>query len=246
MVAGGYDISAPWIAAAVAALRWSWDQTEELSQLAVAAHLPETVFHIDSQNSLTVKALPSGRSSTQQHLRNLLTSADDGLLRHADIDCQVSQLEWRPTDATSCLAGVTGQPPPGQWLLRLTYQAGYFAAALLECDAATGCGDSAAEVLRDLLDVEADRVRKITTDSLFRAGEDGPAFIRVRCESQRREPCLEFVDAVTNLVIQCKVPGCQLTESLPSCQLQTSQICCHVPRGAIAVSVDTRPAKEWR
>ncbi len=247
VVAGCYDLAAPMVATAVSALQWSWDSTDKLAQLALAAHLPQIFVDMDQNNRLAIHPQPAVNLDTEQ-LRQLLleTAETDGCLRHADVDGKISEFELqKESPDTFGVTGVHGLAASGEWLLRLTYQQGYFAEALFECrDVATE--EKAASELQALLAIEKEVHRTVQLDLLSTEKNHAPTLIRLRCQSPDREPCVDFVSEVSSFSLQAGIPGCELTGSPPSWQPKLSQLCCPVPRDAIAVSVDTRPAKEWR
>ncbi len=247
VVAGCYDLAAPMIATAVSALRWSWDQVDKLAELAVAAHLPETVVEINQNSRLTVRAQASTEIDTYQLRWRLLETADDeGWFRHADVGCQIRKFELQEQSPDAyTITDVNGFAASGDWMLRIAYQDGYAAEALFQYDD-TEINDNTAGMLRACLVPAEVEGRTVQFDLLSSKENRGSAIIRVRCQSQEREPCEAFVREIINVAVQSRIPGYELAGTLPSCQPQIASWNCPVPREAIAVSVDTRPAKEWR
>ena len=251
VIAGCYDHAAPAIASGMSMHNLSWDRVDDVSQLAVAAHLTETLLEFDVSAGTTIWA-KQGEKLDGQHLdqRLINTTDDEGIIRHADVDCQLGQLELRETSPmTYCLKGIAGRANSGDWPLRLTFAAGYAAEALFECqediDAAL-----VSDQLRALLKVEENPQRAIRLDALrtpdSETNSEEVRLIRVRCQSREREPSVEFVNEINTLVLQSRISGCELTGLPPAWKSETSQFRCFIPRDAIAVSVDTRAAKEWR
>ncbi len=151
----------------------------------------------------------------------------------AGVDVEMGPLRQRLLEAEG-----DSHATSDKWLLRVAYQDGYCAEALLECrDVSTG--EKAASELQAL-------IATAQLDLLSPQEGDGPSLLRLRFSSQKEKPCLDFVSEVTRFSLQSKVPGCELTGTRPSCQPKRAEFCCPVPRDAIVVSVDTRPAKEWR
>jgi len=246
VVAGCYDLSAPAIATAVIALGWSWEQVDDLAQLAVAAHLPQTLIDIDPVSGLTVQATSGEMLDPQEMLSTILLAAsNDGLIRQADVSCQIGPFDLQQkSPGLFCVCGVTGHSTADEWMVRLTYQTGFCAEGLLVCpDAETG--KKAADLLHQLLDVENDERRTVKIDRMLLADSAASRLVLVRCQSSEREPCVEFVNALTSFPAQSKLHGCRFHCS-PSWQPEITQLRCPISRDAIAVSVDTRPAKEWR
>ena len=249
VVAGCYDLAAPAIATAVSALGWSWEQVDELAELAVAASLPETLIEIDSVNGLTVQAY-SGEALDLLDIRGtiLLAASNDGMIRHADVSSQIKHFDLQPKSPNLFrVGGVTGHSTDGEWLLRLTYQSGYCAEGLLSCPDAES-GKKAADQLHQLLDVENTKRRTVQIIPMLFTDSAAPSLIALRCQSLEREPCVEFVNTLTSPTVQSKLHGChfRFAGDSPSWQPEITQLRCPVPRNAIAISVDTRPAKEWR
>jgi|GEM_PF-5988544 len=246
VVAGGYDSAAPAIATAVSSLGLPWEQVDLFSHIAIATHLPQVLIELDSPSELTIKAYHGQSLDPAKLVRQLSESSSQGHFWHADVDCQLDKLELHPQETGSFrLAGIRSQASRQEWLLRITYQAGFVAEVLLTCsDAATV--QKTADQLRGLLQVQHSEQRAIEIDSLHSTGEAELGLIRLHCESQQQQPCVDLIDEVTQAILQAELPGCELHTTPPSCQIKTSQIDCPVPREAIDVSVDTRPAKEWR
>ncbi len=247
VVAGCYDLAAPMIATAVSTLQWTWEQTDELAQLAVAAYLPQAVVDMDPRGGLTIRTQPGTEINAQLLRQRLLETTDDnGYLRHADVRCQVSDFEFQQKMPDAYyVAGIQGLATSGEWLLRISYQDGYYAEALFACRD-TEAEKNTASMLRAVLDIGQKEHRCVKIDLLTTNESDAPTLIRVLCQSPKSEPCEAFVREVVNFSVQSRVPGCPLVGSFPSGQPKISQLCCPVPRDAIGVSVDTRPAKEWR
>ncbi len=247
VVVGCYDLAAPMIAAAVSDLGWSWNATKEMAQLAVAAHLPQAIIDIEQNSGVTIRAL-AGTGLDVRHFRRLLleTADEDSCLRHADVGCHVSECKFEESSPEGFrVASVNGLAPSGEWLLRLTYPDGDFSETFFECrDKETG--ERAAGMLQALLRPEEEDYRTVQIDLFSSNNSDAQTLIRVCCQSQEREPCMAFVSEVTNFSLQSKVLGCELTGSSPRLEPKFSQIYCPVPREAIAVSVDTRLAVEWK
>jgi len=247
VVVGSYDLAAPMIAAAVSAFQWPWDPTDVLAQLAVAAHWPQVLIEIGPHAELTIEAPPGTHLDVAQLRQKVLEAADpNGRLRHADIHCQVSALELEESSPGKfCAAGVEGLETSEEWLLQLTYRDGFFSEAQFEClDVAAG--ENAVDLLQDLLKLDNKKCPAVQIDLLSANENDAHALLRVCCRSQDRARCAKFDSEVANLSLQSVMPNCQLIGSLPRWQSKFSQITCPVPREAIAVSVDTRPAKDWR
>ncbi len=247
VVAGCYDLAAPMIAAAVSALQWSWEQLDQLAPLATVAHLPQSLIDIDQNTEQTIQAQPNTDFDAALFRQKILDVADDqGFIRHADIHCQVGDLEFQESSLGRYrVAGVAGLATSGEWWLRLTYQDGYSAEAQFECRDVEAA-ESAVQMLQSLLNPKDKNCRKVQIDLLSTQGSEAQAMVRVRCCSQDRKLCVEFDNELINFSLQSNLPGCELTGSSPRWQAKHAQFCCPVPRDAITVSVDTRPAKEWR
>lgn len=259
VVAGCYDFAAPLIATAVNSEYATWETTERLAQLAVAARYPETVVIIESSDS----------SGLNIELRNE-SKADNGELLNANIvepaNCRDSQMRHADVQYTANDNAVVGEPHPttvpppveasdpgDKWLLKVTYVAGYVAEANLLFNDPTVAKKAFESLHRLTSRLNALAGARLETCS-FQAQRDQSAeadppettIVRVHYESDQLWPCETFVETIKNYIQQRQHVPALFASQMPMTLARTAEFCCEVPRDAIAVSVDTRPAHEWR
>jgi len=250
VVAGSYDLAAPFLAAGANNFSWSWDHFDALAGAAIAARLGPLPTVIELHND--------GSSTLETSSHDQFTATGGGSFHHADVQCDFSALRVDSTNYGQLrIAGALGSLSSGQWSLPLIYDAGYCSTVFFELEG-SGANELACPTIEDLRVLfnseEADR--RITIQPLqsvdAKLGEDacGPnargIFVRVHCCSLRQEPCEQFVREIANFSVRRQSAGLRLSESRPVVQLQTEVWWTQVPREAIDVSVDTRPAKQWK
>jgi len=246
VVCGCYDEAAPAVAAATSRLAWSWDRVNDLATVAAAVHLPHQMIEVDRDGSVVLTPEVDDPLDVRQLRDWLFRSADsDDSIYRADVHCKIADFEAiRAATGLIQLAGITGDSATGDWRLRLTYRTGFRAEALFECP--DSMAERTVKTLQALLDRPADRAVVMQLDRLRAIGENGSVLVRVCCCSQRRAACDAWVRNVLNFSLDCEARGCALAGSLPVVLQVTEQIWCPIPREAIAVAVETRPAREWR
>jgi len=249
VVAGCYDPAAPLIAAGVHHFRWNWDRFDALAGAAVAAQLGgwPKVLELHNDGSATLETSSEGKPF----------SFAGNLLQHADVCCETAALQFEPTDYGPWrVTGASGSRPSGQWPLALIYAAGYRSTVLFELigPEADELAGPTIEALHTLLDREKEQQR-ITIRRLQTVdGQTGEGsaqsnyksvYVHVCCSSQQRAPGEEFVRAIANFSVRRRNTGLRVSGPWPEVQLQTARWWTEVPREAITVSVDTRPAQHW-
>ena len=126
VVAGCYDPAAPFVAAAKAELPIVWDDYDALARVAVAAHaalLAPAIAELLAPDQLSLESLTPELLDADGLVRQLNELATSGhLLRHADVDCDISSLALRPAEFGGLtVTGVAGRKPAGSWRVRLTF-----------------------------------------------------------------------------------------------------------------------------
>lgn len=129
VVAGCYDPTAPFIAAAKSELALAWEDCDTLARVAVAAHaalVGQTIAEILAPEQLTLETLGAEQPDPEGLVGQLSGLATDGhLLRHADVDCDISSLALSPKEfGRLAISGVSGREPTGTWRVRLTFATG--------------------------------------------------------------------------------------------------------------------------
>ena len=239
VVAGCYDSAAPALGSAVSLLQWSWDQADTLAQVATIANFAGQVagqiFEVDQAGKVSLASLPVG---SEVEKRTFLKKASRPFLR----------------------TGTTDYSATGEWLLRLSYEAGFFSEALFECR-----GESAA-ILTPKLQESLRASNRLGSEVQFTTLQHSPPtesfLLRATCYSQNPRVCDKFVGDVAQVSVHFQknhppsprsrspqVPqsdGPRLVGTPPRVLRVVEPIWCPVPRDAITVSVDTRVAKEWK
>jgi len=249
VVAGCYDGAAPVIAAATSATPLAWDHTDTLAQLAGAARCQQTIVEFDEEMHLELYPQPGSQVRLDQMESQITESTSpEGTVKHADVHYEESHCEFAGvSEGNHSSQQIMGQPPTGQWLLRVTYVAEHFAETVWEIDNSTKTKPTSLMCSRlksQLGYGEEDPSLEIHFMEPIYA--EIPSIIRARFRSPERKRCEEFVDVVKNYVARAEQPRGTWVGTLPTVRSQLAQFCCEVPREAITVSVDTRPAKEWR
>lgn len=237
VVVGSYDSAAPVLGAAVNFLPLSWDDSDLLAPIATAANLAGVIVDVEHEGNVLLSPQAGTTIDPAQLCRCLQeSSGTTSQLMQADICCEIENLKLsEKVSGKFKIAGVTGQAAAGQWLLRLTYDAGYFSEVLFEC-----CSTFWEKKFRQSLakDVQFETLRNPQQPDRF--------FLRVTCRSNQQSVCEQFVRDVARLSVQFSLHRDSPLASVPSRVFRKVESCwCPVPRDAISVSVDTRPAKEW-
>jgi len=243
VIAGCYDATAPLLATASAALGWQWDEYNKLAELAVAVQVPDTVLEPESGQGLTLHGYEQKCLDGKQLARELLANVET---RRADVHCHVEGFELlsQPHQGYR-IAGVSGQSAQGRWLLRLNVQSGYLAEGRFTCTDIEA-GERAIAQLTQIFRMDDQSARVVELDLMRSCASDEATQLLVTCRSAVLEPCVELVEQLKATSMQLRLYGCKLTGVEPSWQAEVRQLQCYIPREAVAVSVDTRPAKEWR
>ena len=248
VVAGCYDEAAPVLAAATSATGLTWDRTDKLAQLAIAARCQQSVVEIDDMANLEMYGHPIIASRTHSPESQVLESTRaDGLIHHADVRYQASDCEFYWLNRrVEHPPRIKGQPSTGNWLLRIAYIAEYFAEAYWEFDESENKqADRTFATLREFLNCDGSG-QPLQLDLMRPKYEEFPSMIRARYRSQDQASCENFVRAVNRYVARTRWSRGPSLGAPPQILCRAAQFCCDVPRDAIAISVDTRPAKEWR
>jgi hypothetical protein len=126
VVAGCYDLAAPFIAAANSSCSIVWDDYDAWARLAVASRatsLSPKIAELVEPSQLTLAPLRSRRVDPENLAEQIQELAAPGqMLRHADVDCDVASLAFCPAEfGRFAIDGVAGRAPVGTWRVRLTY-----------------------------------------------------------------------------------------------------------------------------
>lgn len=246
IISGCYDTTAPLIATAANSTSLNWQQFDKIAQLAVASQLDQTIVSIDEQLNIDLSPQPAS-DQIEQYPAHSVNTHNTQLTRYADVCVQTLPPSQQTTNhQTPTSIPVSGEAPTGNWLLRATYVKEYFAEALWRFDRSTTSlsPELVAEKLLESINLDKNQ-STIESNVLSSNADPNNKFLRVRCRSQEHKQCDNFVNAVKNFAAATHDAVGPWINALPSVQCLLADFCCEVPRDAIAVSVDTRPAKEW-
>jgi hypothetical protein len=273
IVAGCYDGAAPTLAAAVAAFGWSWKQLDVLGAAAGAARaaiwphqhawdglasggsLSSTHRHsrvqLDSDGTFTVDLAHPVSDNDAHRLREWLQAGKprDPSHLHADVrfdakDAAVACSGTQQLRASAC----TGAKSDDRWRLDVLYQAGFLAEAMVEFAPGTPAAlrRQVAEAFRSHFVNAEDEHSLVTAQEL--ASPDGDAaaasWLHLACRCKIRQPCAEFVDHISRFA-NANPTIARLPAGRPLVQVECGLWPARVPRGAVDIAVDTRPAREW-
>ena len=258
LIAGCYDVSAPFIAAAISATPLSWTRTDRLAQLANVARWQNAVVEYDHDENLKMVKQPdlvSGNCEIPTPTQE--PAASDNRIEHADVSYQTSSPDAvRYTEGAIHPPSIQGEAPSEYWKLKVTYLANYFAESIWEMD-----NNIERDTVRDLFHTVRSQLGYGHDDSSLEVQLLGPAdatlqhdahptatpqMISLRYRHPDRMECEGFVRAVKNYIARYRMHCGTTHVSLSAVQWETAQLCCRVPREAVTVSVDTRPAQDWR
>ena len=122
VVAGSYDVTAPFVAAAVVGHELDWNNAEFLASVAVSSMLSgETASTVEISDKLAVCLVNSSRTLSAADPGELLAPIRaQGETPCADVVCNLSELRLVPDEFQSTrIEGVAGTHPTGNWRVRL-------------------------------------------------------------------------------------------------------------------------------
>jgi hypothetical protein len=216
VVTGAYDRAAPLLAAAVAGGAVTWHDHDTLAALAVASE----------QDGSVIEWSNTGVEVGEQ----FITPNDSN---YADVVADSSKLTLNATPrGTWLVSGVTGRTADSMWNLRITLDAGFRAAVLIE---------GAADAVRDFCD-QSFSIDNFTVEEFVLAGRKGPSLSRVCLHGQSLRQCQQQLELLESWATQS---GRGLGEPASSIQRLTESVTVRIPADQITLSVDTRPAREW-
>lgn len=273
IVAGCYDGAAPAIAAATRACQWSWKQVHHLACAAAAARaaiwphrhacqslaasgvLPTANLHphieVDADGGFTVDV---AHAVDHYDAEQLLTWLQAGKVRdpahlHADVtfDARAAAVE-RTGPSQLRVTGCTGVKADDHWRVEVLYQAGFVAETMVEFSPGAGAAlrRQIAEAFRAHFVNEDDERSLVTVQELAPAegGVDSASWLHLGCRSKLRRPCADFAEQVARFAAANR-GTVRLPAGRPAVQAECGLWPTRVPRTAIDIAIDTRPAKEW-
>jgi hypothetical protein len=273
IVAGCYDGAAPAIASAARSFDWSWKQTNHVASAAAAARaaiwphrhacqalastgaLPATHLHpriaIESDGRFTVDVAHPADQADAEHLLAWLQAGKprDPAHLHADVSFDASQANIERTGPSQFrVSGCMGTKADDYWRVEVLYQAGFIAETMVEFAAGAGAAlrGQIAEAFRSHFVNEADERSLVTVQELAPAdgGAESASWLHLACRSKHRRPCADFAEHVSRFAVAN--PGAvRLPAGRPTVQVECGVWPTRIPRTAIDIAVDTRPAREW-
>lgn len=216
VMTGAYDRASPLLAAAVAGGTARWHDYDLLAALALASERSGSLIEChDALVEVTEKFIAPCES------------------RYADVCVDSSRLALKDTQrGTWQVAGVVGSAADSSWNLQVTLDAGFRAAVLIEGEAVSVhdfCGstfpDSAVKVHEF---VPTDREQQPLTRVLLL----GETFLQ----------CRERLELLESWAVEM---GRKMPEPTASIERLTETRTIRIPADQVALSVDTRPAREW-
>lgn len=272
VVAGCYDGAAPTIAAAVSAFQWPWKGHAALAGAAAAAraaiwpHLhageglalagvaPRTHRHprveLGEDGAFTVDLSSPVDDADARRLLEWLQAGKprDPSHLHADVRFDAAAAEVTRTGPTQLrVAGCTGAKTDEYWRVEVLFQAGFLAEAMVEFAPGTAAAlrRQVAEAFRSHF-VNADDEHSLVTVQELAAADGGSAasWLHLACRSKVRLPCVEFADHISRFA-NANPAVARLPAGRPLVQVECGLWPARVPRSAIDIAIDTRPAREW-
>jgi hypothetical protein len=273
IIAGSYDGAAPVMAAGAAEFGWEWSDHDLLAGACAASQAVlapvgwgEFDFDLPSAQWLAPRGelapdgsclLRWGNPLDQEEARRVEDwlrgsgGPTPGSAR-SDVVCDFGTTRCVPQASADCqLQGATGSAGKGQWDLEILYQAGFSAVAVIGVEArGSASTENVSAALQARLTAGKDvrthvAVRPLWSPSTAGSSADSLSWLHAECHSAGRQGCAEFVEAVQELV-SCKGSLLSWPAGPPTLTARCEAWPCRVPRDAVDLAVDTRPAREWQ
>jgi hypothetical protein len=273
IVAGYYDGAAPAMAAAARKFGWEWTELDRLAGAAGAArasiwpHLhagdwPAAMgqlttvtgrprVELDKDGQFTVDLSHPCESNDAERLLHWLQAgkAAGPAHLHADVQFVASRAAVAATGPTQLrVTGCTGKKTDGSWRLEVLYLAGYLAETMVEFvpGASNNLRGQIAEAFHAHFVDDADERSLVTVEELTPTGgaTGAASWLHLACRSKTQQICRQFVDHVSRFVA-ANPTLVRLPAGRPDVRIECGLWPTRVPRDAIDIAVDTRPAKEW-
>jgi hypothetical protein len=216
VVTGAYDRAAPLLAAAVANGSAAWHDYNTLAALAVASEQDGSVIEWSDAGVEVIHPFDPPSNS-----------------HYADVHADVAGLKLNSTPrGTWLVSGVTGRAADLMWNLRITLEAGFRAAVLIEGDTVPML-----EFCEQFFPIDS-----FTVDEFVSRGREVPSLSRVLLHGKSLRQCQQQLELLESWATQS---GCRLGEPASSIQRLTESMTVRIPADQVTLSVDTRPAREW-
>lgn len=244
VIAGSYDLASPLLAASVSATALDWDNSNELAQLAYLSRQTEVIVERDSTSASPLVHSLLSIGDTRMPLAKSLP-IDDDCVRHADVSYWVpNESDMQYPDEDACLNQIVGRPSTGNWVLNVDYVSAYVVEASWEI--ARGDQYQEEKTLPQQIVEDIGLADDPSLNVSVLESDDSNLLVRVSFQSSEILPCEVALAKVKNHLARVQQSSKARIAAPPELYGQIAQFRCEVPRDRIAVSVDTRPAREWR
>jgi hypothetical protein len=232
VIAGCYDVSAPLLGAAVARGVCAWQDPEQLALFAAASHFKDIAVEVSTDNAIELELAAAAQLNEVRAL---------GSVAHADVRADLSALVLEPTQRNTLRpTQVANAALCALWNARVVVESGFQATALV-AGTANGIGELADRLPTALCDGS---VKCAEYHSSARGGTAANVLVRIEYRSPEEAACREFLNWLESSLCDSTAYG-KLLAPPPAVEQLTESISVPVPAEAVAISVDTRPAREW-
>lgn len=273
IVAGCYDPAAPTSAAAVLAGNWSWKQLDNLATAAIAARaaawapwhgsavlaasdetqglLAHPRVELDDAGNITVDLVRQCQSCDAAELLRWLQAGFGPSMthHHGDVRASVDAAQVTVSGPHQLrIAGGKGAAADGCWRLELLYQMGFLTEALLEFVAGSSSSlrRQVAEAFSSHFLDPDDGGSSIVAQELSpdEGAEGGGSWLHLVCRSPIQKLCRRFADQVAAFAA-ANASAVRLLGGRPAVKVVCRTWPTRIPRDAVDLAIDTRPAREW-
>jgi hypothetical protein len=266
IVAGCYDPAAPALASAVTNFGWKWRDLDHLAAAAVASRAaawrhwqPDAtspawrpwapaIVELSDSGQFTVSGVAGG-SEAASSLRRWLSPQRGA---HEAVAPSEVRVDWNspnctPTGTQSIeVSEASGVAADGHWRLEVLYQAGFTVETLIEFQAEIDPQFKAqlADAARSFLKPRGDSTGLLTVKLLTTEGASGVSWLHLAYQSKSRQACQRVAEQVDRL-LSGRQDYMRLAHGTPQVQAHCGMWPVRVPRDAVDIAVETRPAREW-
>jgi hypothetical protein len=266
VVAGSYDAAAPLAAAGRLQFGWQWLDFDLLAGAAAAAQAATARtrlgWHFGPQHAWGARPLVgelAADATCRLHGEGAFPEEEaaglgqwlrsDGAasmgMAHADARVDFSGIECvRESAHVAGVRGARGAAPDGKWNLEIHYLAGYSTESFVAVD---DCHAQTTEAVGAWLHARLAALEDASTTVSIRLlgnGAGGTAWLILECRSKKRRPCQLFIDEARGLVSRSH-GLLRWGAGAPELTIESRIWPARVPRAAVDLAVDTRPAHEW-